>query len=152
MNTIYIDFNNIEPTSDNCVSVPFAIAEFDFKNFYNKYKDRLNFVIVSRGSEEAVRHQREWLKTNVSTNIEMVNVSNEDEFFDGLDYENGVYISSNVDSLFNSIKLRILYNDGELVDCNNTDILVVQCWKDIDEILSFYSHYDYDTLDNKGEI
>ena len=67
----------------------------------------------------------------------------------------GIQIDDCTDALDTNAEIKILYKDGHNFswqsNYDNTNILVVNTWSQIDEILSFYSIYDYTTLEDIGQ-
>lgn len=145
MDTIYIDFDiikSLKTDNDNDESLlPYA----DFLDFYKKYNGSINFIVISRGAEQVLYAQKEWLEDNISLNIKFVGFFN-DKLLKKFDFSNGIYISSHFDRLDGNAKIKMLYLHNNIAELENTDAMIINNWSDVANILDFYSKYDYDTL------
>ena len=127
----------------------------DFLKVLNKYDGKVKFVITTKGTEENLKKKEQWIKANIPGNISFVGITNNSLSKRQVDMTNGIQIDDCTAALDTNADIKILYKDNHNFNWqsnyNNTDILVVNTWLEIDDILSFYSSYDYKTLSKKGE-
>ena len=127
----------------------------DFLKVLNKYDGKVKFVITTKGTAENLKKKEQWIKENIPGNISFVGITNNSLSKRQVDMTNGIQIDDCTAALDTNADIKILYKDNHNFNWqsnyNNTDILVVNTWLEIDDILSFYSSYDYKTLSNKGE-
>lgn len=127
----------------------------DFLKVLNKYDGKVKFVITTKGTAENLKKKEQWIKENIPGNISFVGITNNSLSKRQVDMTNGIQIDDCTAALDTNANIKILYKDNHNFNWqsnyNNTDILVVNTWLEIDDILSFYSSYDYKTLSKKGE-
>lgn len=127
----------------------------DFLKVLNKYDGKVKFIITTKGTAENLKKKEQWVKENIPGNINFVGVTNNSLGKKQVDMTNGIQIDDCTAALDTNADIKILYKDNHNFNWqsnyNNTDILVVNTWLEIDDILSFYSSYDYKTLSKKGE-
>ena len=127
----------------------------DFLKVLNKYDGKEKFVITTKGTAENLKKKEQWIKENIPGNISFVGITNNSLSKRQVDMTNGIQIDEGTAALDTNADIKILYKDNHNFNWqsnyNNTDILVVNTWLEIDDILSFYSSYDYKTLSKKGE-
>ena len=127
----------------------------DFLKVLNKYDGKVKFVITTKGTAENLKKKEQWIKENIPGNISFVGITNTSLSKRQVDMTNGIQIDDCTAALDTNADIKILYKDNHNFNWqsnyNNTDILVVNTWLEIDDILSFYSSYDYKTLSKKGE-
>ena len=127
----------------------------DFLKVLNKYDGKVKFVITTKGTAENLKKKKQWIKENIPGNISFVGITNNSLSKRQVDMTNGIQIDDCTAALDTNADIKILYKDNHNFNWqsnyNNTDILVVNTWLEIDDILSFYSSYDYKTLSKKGE-
>ena len=127
----------------------------DFLKVVNKYDGKVKFVITTKGTAENLKKKEQWIKENIPGNISFVGITNNSLSKRQVDMTNGIQIDDCTAALDTNADIKILYKDNHNFNWqsnyNNTDILVVNTWLEIDDILSFYSSYDYKTLSKKGE-
>lgn len=127
----------------------------DFLKVLNKYDGKVKFVITTKGTAENLKKKEQWIKENIPGNISFVGITNNSLSKRQVDMANGIQIDDCTAALDTNADIKILYKDNHNFNWqsnyNNTDILVVNTWLEIDDILSFYSSYDYKTLSKKGE-
>lgn len=127
----------------------------DFLKVLNKYDSKVKFVITTKGTAENLKKKEQWIKENIPGNISFVGITNNSLSKRQVDMTNGIQIDDCTAALDTNADIKILYKDNHNFNWqsnyNNTDILVVNTWLEIDDILSFYSSYDYKTLSKKGE-
>lgn len=127
----------------------------DFLKVLNKYDGKVKFVITTKGTAENLKKKEQWIKENIPGNISFVGITNNSLSKRQVDMTNGIQIDDCTAALDTNADIKILYKDNHNFNWqsnyNNTDILVVNTWLEIDDILSFYSSYDYKTLSKKGE-
>ena len=127
----------------------------DFLKVLNKYDSKVKFVITTKGTAENLKKKEQWIKENIPGNISFIGITNNSLSKRQVDMTNGIQIDDCTAALDTNADIKILYKDNHNFNWqsnyNNTDILVVNTWLEIDDILSFYSSYDYKTLSKKGE-
>ena len=127
----------------------------DFLKVLNKYDGKVKFVITTKGTAENLKKKEQWIKENIPGNISFIGITNNRLSKRQVDMTNGIQIDDCTAALDTNADIKILYKDNHNFNWqsnyNNTDILVVNTWLEIDDILSFYSSYDYKTLSKKGE-
>lgn len=127
----------------------------DFLKVLNKYDGKVKFIITTKGTAENLKKKEQWVKENIPGNINFVGVTNNSLGKKQVDMTNGIQIDDCTAALDTNADIKILYKDNHNFNWqsnyNNTNILVVNTWLEIDDILSFYSSYDYKTLSKKGE-
>lgn len=127
----------------------------DFLKVLNKYDGKVKFVITTKGTAENLKKKEQWIKENIPGNISFIGITNNSLSKRQVDMTNGIQIDDCTAALDTNADIKILYKDNHNFNWqsnyNNTDILVVNTWLEIDDILSFYSSYDYKTLSKKGE-
>ena len=126
-----------------------------FIDFYNKYKDVLDIVVVSIGSEANLNKKSEWLRDNISNDIKFQGITSTDEGKSSINMQDGLQIDDCTSSLKTNALIKVLYKSGNNYDWQqdftNTDIIVVNSWDEISEIIDFYLEYDYKTLVRLGD-
>ena len=124
----------------------------DFLKVLNKYSDKVKFIITTKGTEENLKKKKEWVKDNIPCDIGFVGMNNDSLSKKQVDMAGSIQIDDCTDALDTNAEIKILYKDGHNFswqsNYDNTNILVVNTWSQIDEILSFYSIYDYTTLED----
>lgn len=127
----------------------------DFLKVLNKYDGKVKFIITTKGTAENLKKKEQWVKENIPGNVSFVGITNNSLSKKQVDMTNGIQIDDCTAALDTNADIKILYKDNHdfnwQSNYNNTDILVVNTWLEIDDILSFYSSYDYKTLSKKGE-
>ena len=127
----------------------------DFLKVLNKYYGKVKFIITTKGTAENLKKKEQWVKENIPGNVSFVGITNNSLSKKQVDMTNGIQIDDCTAALDTNADIKILYKDNHNFNWqsnyNNTDILVVNTWLEIDDILSFYSSYDYKTLSKKGE-
>ena len=127
----------------------------DFLKVLNKYDSKVKFVITTKGTAENLKKKVLLIKENIPGNISFIGITNNSLSKRQVDMTNGIQIDDCTAALDTNADIKILYKDNHNFNWqsnyNNTDILVVNTWLEIDDILSFYSSYDYKTLSKKGE-
>lgn len=127
----------------------------DFLKVLNKYDGKVKFIITTKGTAENLKKKEQWVKENIPGNVSFVGITNNSLSKKQVDMTNGIQIDDCTAALDTNADIKILYKDNRNFNWqsnyNNTDILVVNTWLEIDDILSFYSSYDYKTLSKKGE-
>ena len=159
----YYGYTSIAPITEEEKLGIFESDEFfsnlkfksDFLKVLNKYDGKVKFVITTKGTAENLKKKEQWIKENIPGNISFVGITNNSLSKRQVDMTNGIQIDDCTAALDTNADIKILYKDNHNFNWqsnyNNTDILVVNTWLEIDDILSFYSSYDYKTLSKKGE-
>lgn len=154
-----LDYISIAPiTKDEKVKILESdefFSNLSFKDGFlamlNKYCDKFHFVVIAKGTEESLKKKEKWVKNNVPFSVGFVKISESSLCKKNIYKKGCIQIASNIDLLNTNAEMKILYKSGNKfdwqTDYTNTDILVADTWSQIDDILSFYSLYDYTTLD-----
>lgn len=130
-------------------------SNLTFKNGFleviEKYHNKFQFVIIANGTDVSLNKKKVWIDNNIPYSVDFIGLPNSYNIKKDINMANGIHIDECVSSLESNAQMKILYKDGHNFDWQsnyeNTEILVVNTWEQIDEILSFYSLYDYKTLD-----
>lgn len=157
------DFQSIAPISIKDKNNIFESDEFfwglDFKsgflNFFDKYKDKVNFIVITKGSEENLRKKEAWLKSHLDKEIKILGVTNDSLSKNVVDMRGCIQIDDCTNALDTNAEIKILYKSGnnfpwQNLYKGNCGILITNNWSEIDEIVEFYMQYDYKTLTKKG--
>lgn len=135
----------------------FADLNFEegFLEVIDKYKSNYKFIVVSEGTSDNLAKKESWLREKAPCDIEFIGIDLEDIKKKNINMRKSIQINSCVNRLQTNAELKILYkgnmNYAWQKGYANMNINVVDTWKQIDEILGFYSQYDYNTLSKKGE-
>jgi len=157
-------YNSIFPISNKEKLDIFASDEFfvglEFKKgfieFFNKYRGVVNFIISTKGTPENLHKKEKWVKENISPEIGFIGIVNDGFSKSQIDMSGAIQVDDCTQALDTNATIKILYKDFRNYDWQreyeNTSILVVNTWKEIEEIIEFYNTYDYKTLvkRNKG--
>lgn len=126
-----------------------------FLDVLNKHYNSNEFIIATKGTPKNLEKKIAWIKKNIPYDIKVIGITNDNFSKKQVDMSEGIQIDDCSYALDTNAKIKILYkggnNFGWQQDYVNTDIMVVNTWKEIDDILFFYSEYDYRTLSKKGE-
>lgn len=157
------DFQSIAPISIKDKNNIFESDEFflglDFKSgflkFFDKYKDKVNFIVITKGSEENLRKKEVWLKSHLDKEIKILGVTNDSLSKNVVDMRGCIQIDDCTNALDTNAEIKILYKSGNNFPWQNLyegncGILITNNWSEIDEIVEFYMQYDYKTLTKKG--
>ncbi len=119
-------------------------------NYMQKYK----IVITTKGTFDNLCKKKAWIENNLPCQLGFIGITNDSFSKSSVDMSNGIQIDDVVDALDTNAKLHILYKSGNNFPWQkvkpNKNIVIVDTWEQIDEILSFYSKYDYETLIEKN--
>ena len=66
--------------------------------------------------------------------------------------QNSIQIDDNIQCLNTNASLKILYknfNNYPWQQLDNNECMIVNTWKEIDDVLNFYKDYDYETLEKE---
>lgn len=130
-------------------------SNLKFKDGFLKVLDKyyskdIKFIIVTKGTSENLIKKTKWIKENIPYDIEVIGITNEGLSKNKVNMLNGIQIDDCTKALDTNAQLKILYKSGNNYEWQkgyeNTDIIVVNSWQEIDEILSFFTKYDYKTL------
>lgn len=144
MTHVYLDFRNIIDINNNKIM---GIKSY-FLDFFNKYNDKVDFIIVVKGDKDEISEYIRWIRKNISKKVNIIgkfkNILNKKN----IDIHNGIGISNSLDDLLTNSYIKIYYkeNSEKPMNNHNNDFLIVNNWEDVDQILSFYLSYDYKTL------
>ena len=127
-----------------------------FMEFFNRYKDIVNFIISTKGTPENLRKKEVWVRSHISADIKFVGIVNDGLSKKQVDMKDAIQVDDCTQALDTNAAIKILYKDFRNYDWqqgyDNTNILVVNTWQEIEDIIAFYNTYDYKTLvkRNKG--
>ena len=156
-------YNSIAPITEKEKLEIFESDEFfkglefkeGFLEFFKRNKKNVSFVVATKGTSVNLEKKEKWLKKNLSKKIKFIGIDNKDFSKKQVNMAGGIQIDDFITSLDTNADLKILYKDNHSFEWQtnyiNTDIVVVNTWKEIDDILTFYSDYDYKTLSKKGD-
>lgn len=127
----------------------------DFLKVFNKYCGQVEFIITTKGTPNNLLKKEAWIKEHIPYQVKFIGINNGGLSKKQVNMSDGIQIDDCTAALDTNASLKILYKDNHNFswqsDYSNTDIMVVNNWEEIDEIISFYSTYDYKTLSKKGE-
>ena len=127
----------------------------DFLKVFNKYCRQVEFIVTTKGTPNNLLKKEAWIKEHIPYQVKFVGITNDSLSKKQVDMSDGIQIDDCTAALDTNASLKILYKDNHKFSWqsgySNTDIMVVNNWEEIDEIISFYSTYDYKTLSKKGE-
>lgn len=119
-------------------------------NVINKHRNNFNFIVTTIGSEKNLSKKREWLKEQIPFELDFVGIVNDRLSKKMICMKKGVQVDDCMFSLDTNAKVKILYKSNNNFPWQkgyiNKDIIVVNNWSEIDEILDFLKDYDYKTL------
>nr|DAK84776.1 MAG TPA: 5' nucleotidase [Caudoviricetes sp.] len=117
----------------------------------DKYKEKYKIIITTKGTSTNLLLKKQWIEENLDNKIKFLGLEGTsfDKHF--VNMKGGIQIDDNLNCLKTNAEIHILYKDGHSYSWQrgyeNKDILLVDTWDQIDEILNFYSTYNYKTLD-----
>lgn len=131
----------------------------EFKPFiletFRKYEGKYDFIITTKGNEENLKLKEQWIREHLSKDVKFLGLSGNPHDKKRVNMKKGIQIDDNAKCLRTNADVHILYKDYHSFPWQkgytNEDILVVDEWKQIDEILDFFSRYNSRTLREKGE-
>lgn len=156
-------YNSIAPITEKEKLEIFESDEFfdklelkkGFMEFFNRNKKRINFVVATKGTPVNLEKKEKWLRKNISKKIKFIGIVNEGFSKKQVDMNGAIQIDDFITALDTNAGLKILYKDNHSFEWQtnyiNTDIMVVNTWEEVDDILTFYLEYDYKTLNKKGD-
>ena len=156
-------YNSIAPITEKEKLEIFESDEFfkglefkeGFLEFFKRNKKNVNFVVATKGTPANLEKKEKWLKKNLSKKIKFIGINNKDFSKKQVNMAGSIQIDDFITSLDTNADLKILYKDNHSFEWQtnyiNTNIVVVNTWEEIDDILTFYSDYDYKTLSKKGD-
>ena len=154
------NYNSIAPITRQEKVALFQSDEFfdclEFKDvfldFFNKYSEKMNFVVVTKGTSINLEKKISWLKKNLPKKIDFIGMPNSLSK-KRINMRDGIQIDDTTIELDTDAQIKILYKSDNNFDWqqgyDNSDIIVVNTWKEIDDVISFYLKYDYKTLNRK---
>lgn len=132
----------------------FNIVEFDplFLDFYNKNKNKINIVIITKGTELNVAKKEKYIKSILGENVEYIgmtfkyNVDGErikDYSKINVNMKHGIQIDDRTDALANTnANVKILINNDRIRTWNQhyeniNNLYVARNWDEISQIVLF---------------
>lgn len=172
MTTVFVDFDSFVVNYDFCSinsiteeekNIFFESDDFfsklvvkeEFLRVLEKYKDKLKFVVVANGTEKCLAKKENWVKNNLPNNIYFLGAGNSKLNKKKINMSGCIQIDGCIEHLKTNATIKILFNNNNVSSCqnyyNNIEVLVANTWLEVNDILSFYSLYDYNTLSKKGD-
>ena len=112
----------------------------------------MNFVVVTKGTPINLEKKISWLKKNLPKKVDFIGMPN-NLSKKRVNMRDGIQIDDTTIELDTDAQIKILYKSDNNFDWqqgyDNSDIMVVNTWKEIDDVISFYLKYDYKTLNRK---
>lgn len=154
------NYNSIAPITRQEKVALFQSDEFfdclelkdGFLDFFNKYSEKMNFVVVTKGTPINLEKKISWLKKNLPKKIDFIGMPNSLSK-KRVNMRDGIQIDDTTIELDTDAQIKILYKSDNNFDWqqgyDNSNIIVVNTWKEIDDVISFYLKYDYKTLNRK---
>ena len=115
--------------------------------------DKFNWVITTKGTPLNLQKKFEWLNQHWPFEMEKIGITNDGLSKSSVDMANGIQIDDTANALDTNADVKILYKDfhnyywQQVEPCDN--VLVVNDWNDIENILQFYACYDIKTLEKR---
>lgn len=120
-----------------------------FLETFKKIKKN-NIIIVTKGTAVNLDKKEIWLKKNLKRHFQFIGIEDLRLSKKCIDMEDGFQIDDCTNALDTNAKVKILYKNYRNYkwqqDYENKDMLVVNDWKQIKDIIKFYTKYDYKTL------
>ena len=154
------DYSDIAPISrDEILSLYESNEFFDNLQFKKgaldailKYKNQYHIIIVTRGTQANLAKKHEWIKDNISNDLDFIGIDGQFITKSVINMRNGIQIDDESVCLQTNAGVRLLYTSGNSFPWQkinpNEDIIVVHSWQELDDVLGFYSKYNYKTLDS----
>lgn len=139
----------------------FASDEFfeglEFKplahELFNKYKDKYEIIITTKGNSYNLELKEAWIRNNLDKDVSFIGLTGNSHDKSSVNMDGGIQIDDNSNCLKTNASVKILYRDNHGYPWQkkyiNKNILLVDSWEQIYEILEFYSKYDNKTLNKK---
>ena len=119
-------------------------------NVIDKHRNNFNFIVTTIGSEKNLSKKREWLKEQIPFELDFVGIVNDRLSKKMICMKKGIQVDDCMFSLDTNARVKILYKSNNNFPWQkgyiNKDVIVVNNWSEIDEILDFLKDYDYKTL------
>ena len=142
------------------------IKMFESDEFYNglnfksgvlevldKYKNIYNIVIISNGTDNNLSKKEIWIKNNLPFDCKFIKAGKNLLNKNKVNMKNSIQIDDNLKCLETNASLKILYKSFNEFPWqkfyNNQECIVVNTWKEIDDILNFYKDYNCETLEKE---
>jgi 5'(3')-deoxyribonucleotidase len=147
-NITYENINDIFASDDFFVDL--ELIE-DVETVMNKLKEQFNIYIATIGSEDNLRKKESWLKDNLKDIkykfIGLLDNSSSIEYDkSSVDMTDSIFVDDRVDNLRSSnAKVKILFKNNKNYDWqqidSNEEIYIVNSWKEIYDMLSFFAEH-----------
>lgn len=122
-----------------------------FLDFFNDNKDDYKIIIVSKGSALNLDKKEEWLQEHLSGRFEFIGIQDLYTSKSIVDMADSIQIDDCTKELNTNAQIKILYKSSNNFpwqqDYENTSILIANTWEEISDVVSFYSKYDYKSLE-----
>lgn len=120
---------------------------------YNKYKNKYEIIITTKGNSDNLEKKERWLREHLDNNIKFLGLNGDSHDKSSVNMNKGIQIDDNANCLRTNASVHILYKDYNdypwQKGCENKDIIIIDEWNQIDDILKFYDKYDYKTLNKR---
>ena len=148
-------YNSIHPITGSEIIYLYEADDFFDKlklkplalEIINKYVNLYNIIVTSKGTPENLRKKEIWIKKNLPKEIKFIGMQNTCISKKVVDMKESIQIDDNSGCLDTNAAVKILYksyNNYPWQSINPGDnVLCVNDWKDIDNILSFYLKYNF---------
>ena len=118
-----------------------------FLDFFQQYKDTYKFVVTTKGTPLNIEKKQAWIHDNISPEIEVVGIPYLKKGKRSVNMRSGIQIDDCTFELNTNAKIKILFKSDNNFSWQkgytNSDIIVVNTWKEIEEIINFFNEYDY---------
>lgn len=154
-------FQSIYPVSKKEVTDFFASDDF-FNNlekkigidwFINKNFSGYKIIISTKGTPKNLIKKEKWLMNNYLHKVSFIGLTGDPRDKSAVDMKDSIQIDDNVECLNTNAKIKILYKSSHNYEWQkldaNSDIIVANTWKEVDDIIGFYSMYNFDNLEPK---
>lgn len=156
-------FQSIYPISEKEKLELFESDDF-FKNlklkegvldFINTYYKKYKIIISTKGTYKNLIKKEKWIKDIFGDKIIFMGLNGNSHDKSYVDMKDSIEIEDNASCLNTNAKIKILYKSfnnfpWQQVECSK-DIIIVNTWEDICQILDFYEKYDYKDLEEKDK-
>lgn len=122
----------------------------------SKNYDKFNWVITTKGTKSNLEKKFKWLDKHWPFKMERIGINTSDSNLSksSVDMSNGIQIDDIRAALDTKATVKILYKNYNNFPWQQVepgdDVLVVNDWNDIDDILNFYAKIDINTLKERN--
>lgn len=154
-------FQSIYPISSQEISNFFSSSDFfdmlekktGIDWFINKNFLKHKIIVSTKGTPKNLLKKEEWIKNNYLNKVSFLGMNGNPCDKSEINMEDSIQIDDNAKCLDTNAKIKILYKSGNNYEWQNitpnSNIIVANTWKEIDQIIDFYSSYNFDDLKEK---